>query len=55
MQIIKTKSYIEICQKASEILVEQLKQKSNSVLGLATGSTPIGLYQKLIEAYEKIK
>ncbi len=53
MQIIKTKSYIEICQKASEILVEQLKQKPKSVLGLATGSTPIGLYQKLIEAYQQ--
>ena len=53
MKIIKCKDYNEVSQKASEILVEQLKQKSNSVLGLATGSTPIGLYQKLIEAYEK--
>ena len=53
MQIIKTKSYIEVCQKASEILVEQLKKKPNLVLGLATGSTPIGLYKKLIEAYEQ--
>lgn len=53
MKIIKCKDYNEVSQKASEILVEQLKQKSKSVLGLATGSTPIGLYQKLIEAYEK--
>lgn len=53
MKIIKCKDYNEVSQRASEILVEQLKQKSNSVLGLATGSTPIGLYQKLIEAYEQ--
>ncbi len=53
MKIIKCKDYNEVSQRASEILVKQLMQKSNSVLGLATGSTPIGLYQKLIEAYEQ--
>jgi len=53
MKIIKCKNYEEVSQQASDILVAQLKQKPNSVLGLATGSTPIRLYEKLIEAYEK--
>lgn len=53
MKIIRCKNYEEVSQKASEILVEQLNKKPKSVLGLATGSTPIRLYEKLIEAYEK--
>lgn len=49
MVIIKVNSYEEMSQKASEILQKQLLEKQNSVLGLATGSTPIGLYEHLIE------
>lgn len=49
MEIIKVNSYEEMSQKASEILQKQLLEKQNSVLGLATGSTPIGLYEHLIE------
>ncbi len=33
-------------------MVDQVKEKPDSVLGLATGSTPIGMYQKMIEAYQ---
>lgn len=49
MEIIKVNSYEEMSQKASEILQKQLLEKQNSVLGLATGSTPIGLYEHLIK------
>lgn len=38
---------------AAEFVVGQLKKKPNSVLGLATGSTPLGMYQQLIELYKK--
>jgi glucosamine-6-phosphate deaminase len=50
MNVIICKNYEEVSLKASEIVIGQLKRKPNTVLGLATGSTPIGLYQKLIEA-----
>lgn len=36
-------------QKAAELIAEQVNEKPNSVLGLATGSTPIGTYSRLIE------
>ncbi len=52
MQIIICKNYDEVSQKASEIIISQLKKNPKSILGLATGSTPIGLYQKLIQAYK---
>lgn len=53
MKIIKLKDYEEVSAKASELVIEQIKKKPKSVLGLATGSTPIRLYEKLIEAYER--
>lgn len=45
-------NYDEISAKASEIVLEKLKEK-RVVLGMATGSTPEGLYKKLVEAYKK--
>lgn len=38
-------------RKAADVLAAQVLLKPNSVLGLATGSTPIGLYKSLIERY----
>lgn len=52
MNIIICKDYDEMSQKACDILVDQVKEKPNAVLGLATGSTPLGLYQKVINAYK---
>ena len=49
IQLIITKDYDEMSQKAADIFIELLKKKPNAILGLATGSTPIGLYKKLIE------
>ncbi|MFA5542913.1 MAG: glucosamine-6-phosphate deaminase [Bacilli bacterium] len=51
MKIIKVKNYEELSLKASEIMVELLKAKPDATLGLATGSSPIGLYKNLIKAY----
>ncbi len=53
MKIIYAKDYAEMSKLGCEILVGQVKEKKNSILGLATGSTPIGLYEELIKENEK--
>lgn len=53
MNIIKVKDYQELTKKACEILVEKMKMLKSPVLGLATGSTPEGLYECLIEHYNR--
>ena len=49
MKVIITKDYEELSEKAFEIMAGVLKKKPDAVLGLATGSTPVGLYKKMIE------
>lgn len=49
MNIVKTQSYEEMSRKAANIMSAQMIHKPDSVLGLATGSTPEGAYQILIE------
>jgi len=53
MKIYKTKDYDEMSRKAANIIAAQIILKPDSTLGLATGSTPIGLYKCLVEGYEK--
>lgn len=53
MKVIITKNYEEMSKVAGDILAEQIKNNPESVLGLATGSTPIGLYKHLIELNKK--
>ncbi len=53
MQIIKAKDYPDMSRKAANIISAQIIMKPDSVIGLATGSTPIGLYKSLQERYEK--
>ena len=48
---IEAKDYEDLSKKACDIFVEQLQNKPNSVIGLATGSTPIGLYKELVQQY----
>ena len=52
MRIIKTKDYADMSRKAANIIAAQVIAKPDCVLGLATGSTPIGTYKELIKAYE---
>lgn len=52
MDIIRVKDYSEMSQKACELVVDQVRKSDSSVLGLATGSTPEGLYQQLINQYK---
>lgn len=44
MKIIVCRNYAEMSAEAAKIVAEQIKSKPNSVLGLATGSTPEGMY-----------
>lgn len=48
MEIIIKKNYEEMSKVAASIIADQIKSKPNSVLGLATGSTPIGTYDELV-------
>ena len=53
MKIYKAKDYKDMSRKASNIISAQVIMKPNCVLGLATGSTPIGTYDQLVEWYNK--
>ena len=53
MKIYMTEDYQTMSRKAANILSAQIILKPNSVLGLATGSTPIGMYKQLVIWYEK--
>lgn len=53
MKVIITVNYEEMSKKAAEIVKKQIKEKPNTVLGLATGSTPLGMYKHLIEMYKR--
>ena len=53
MQIIRAKDYQDMSRKAANIVSAQIITKPDSVIGLATGSSPIGLYNILVERYEK--
>jgi len=51
MKIIKATDYKDMSKRAAMIIASQVILKPNSVLGLATGSTPLGTYAKLAEWY----
>lgn len=53
MRICKAKNYDEMSRQAANVISAQVIMKPNCVLGLATGSSPIGTYKQLIEWYNK--
>ncbi|MBE6766505.1 MAG: glucosamine-6-phosphate deaminase [Clostridia bacterium] len=52
MRIIHTENYEQLSRQAANIISAQIISKPNCVLGLATGSTPIGTYKELISRFE---
>ena len=52
MRILKAKDYKEMSEMAADIIGAQVLLKPDAVLGLATGSTPIGTYEELVKRYE---
>ena len=53
MKFMLTKDYDDMSRKAANVITAQIVMKEDSVLGLATGSTPIGTYKCLAERYDK--
>lgn len=55
MKLIVEKDYCGMSKKAADILIEDIKDNPDIVLGLATGSTPVGMYKEIIKQYEDKK
>ncbi|RXI39875.1 glucosamine-6-phosphate deaminase [Clostridium tetani] len=55
MKVLIKDSYDELSEVAALEILELIDKKPDCVLGLATGSTPVGTYEKLIEYYKKGK
>lgn len=53
MIIYAGKDYQDVSRKAANIMSAQIIMKPNAVLGLATGSTPVGMYAQLVDWYKK--
>lgn len=51
MNIYRVDSYDAMSEMAAGIICRQMKEKPDSVLGLATGSTPVGMYRRIVELY----
>ena len=51
MRVIICDNYEELSNQAAKLVASQIILKPDSVLGLATGATPIGMYRKLVEMY----
>lgn len=53
MKLIHCKDYAEMSHRAAMLFAAQVQLKPDCVLGLATGSTPVGTYQELVELCKK--
>ncbi|MGG1611819.1 glucosamine-6-phosphate deaminase [Paenibacillus phoenicis] len=53
LNIIKTNSEQQFNETGAGIIASLLQSNPRAILGLATGSTPVGVYEKLIELYKK--
>ena len=53
MQVIITENYEEMSKKAAKLIIGIVKNNPNAILGLATGSSPIGTYQNMIKDHKE--
>jgi len=53
MKIVKVKSYEEMSSVVADLIIAEVNANPKTVLGLATGSTPVGVYKLIAEAYKK--
>ncbi|KAB7667606.1 glucosamine-6-phosphate deaminase [Bacillus sp. B1-b2] len=51
MKLIEVKNYEEMSEQAASEVIKQVRIKPDSVLGLATGGTPVGMYQYIIKDF----
>jgi glucosamine-6-phosphate deaminase len=52
MKVIVLGNYAEVSKEASRFVEEKIRESDELVLGLATGATPLGLYENLIDGYK---
>lgn len=52
MNIFVVDDYEQLSKKAAQVVAQRVQAKKNLVLGLATGSTPVGMYQELVRMHE---
>lgn len=52
MRLIRAKDYADVSRRAANIIASVIQLKPDCVLGLATGSSPVGTYKELIAKYE---
>lgn len=53
MEVDISKSYDELSRKAAGVIADVLNAKPNAVLGMATGSSPLGLYKELVRLHKE--
>jgi glucosamine-6-phosphate deaminase len=53
MEVVVLPTYEEMSRAAAQIVADVLNAKPNAVLGMATGSTPLGLYQELVRMHRE--
>ncbi len=53
MRIYRAKDYADLSRKTAQIIAAQIIMKPDCVLGLATGSSPVGAYENLVKWYEE--
>ena len=52
MRLYRAKDYDDLSRKAANVILAQVIMKPDCVLGLATGSSPLGTYRQLIEYFK---
>ncbi len=55
MNVVALDSYEAACRKVADIFSDHLAEKPDTVLGLATGTTPLGLYSELVKDFQEGK
>lgn len=53
MKVIVTENYDEMSKQAAKIMIEVVKSNPKAIIGLATGSTPLGLYAEMIKDHKE--
>ena len=53
MRIIKARDYEDVSRKAANIIFSVMTEKPDCVLGLVTGSSPVGIYKELVRHYQE--
>src|SRR5438876_2255876 len=53
MEVIICKTYEQMSRAAAQAIGVAMNAKPNAVLGMATGSTPLGVYQELVRMHKK--